>query len=695
VARLLSEQRERWGQGDRVRVEAFLEKYPFLREAREELVALILGEMHLREANGELPCLEDYLRRFPKQADLLQKRLGLACLLDTEGLPTQRLTADPDVHQREEDTPPLPLPASGGGRLIVGNYEILGQLGHGGMGVVYRARDLRLGRVVALKMIRAGALALPHEMERFHREARAMALLDHPHIVPIYDNGEYQGLPYFTMKLITGGSLADRLGGPRADPRWAAALLEKVARAVHYLHECKILHRDLKPINILLDENQQPYVSDFGLAKVLDADIELTLSGVVLGTLPYMAPEQADGRSERITAASDIWALGVILYELLTGQRPFAAKGREELSRQILTGEPARPHWRRPAVDSALEAIVLRCLAKEPARRYVSAAALADDLQRWLNREPIQARSTRWPRRLGATVSRLKVPSPAVILLGIVALLVAMLAATRSVENGVSAVESPGQRLQAEFAVLQREFAEKGTVTLLGATGGPRVSCWTFDSAEQPLSPAPDIPFCFASPFEISLLQLMPDPQCPHYKFQVEVRHDQSDIGTAGIYFGWYHHDLPQGAEHWFCEVDFADRGELAEVFFGQGFPAGQFPQPGQRPEFGRVSLNCHRRVPTGRGRGQDSVHSGLTARLFTSAEHDGRPSDWRTLAVEVTPAQVCVSWENEPLPPVTRAQLLELARFMDMEFVPWGGLGLYVNCGKASFRNGTLVRLR
>src|SRR5436309_4333564 len=262
-------------------------------------------------------------------------------------------------------------------------YDVLGLLGRGGMGAVYKARDRSLGRTVALKMLRPGRGLSPSELERFRREARALARLDHPHVIPIYSEGECRGWPYFTMKLMAGGSLARRLDDYRDDPAAAALLIEKVARAVDYLHAQGILHRDLKPLNILLDDQDEPFVSDFGIAKLVDDDLELTVPGAVLGTRPYMAPEQAAGRNQDVGPAADVSAIGVILYELVTDRRPFVADTNDALTRAILSTDPATPRSLRRGLSADLETIALKCLRKEPGERYASAEALADDLGHW------------------------------------------------------------------------------------------------------------------------------------------------------------------------------------------------------------------------------------------------------------------------------------------------------------------------
>jgi serine/threonine-protein kinase len=330
------------------------------------------------------------------------------------------------------DAPAAPTPLPG-----IPGYEIQSILGRGGMGVVYHARHLKLDRPVALKMLLSGSYAGPAEVERFRREAVAVARLHHPNIVQVHDVGEFEGRPFFTMELLEGGSLAAKLAGTPRPARESATLLTTLADAVGAAHGSGIVHRDLKPGNILLTADGTPKIADFGLARAIDSEPGLTLTGARVGTPSYMAPEQALGRRDAIGPAVDVYALGAVLYEVLTGRPPFRGETPAETERQVIAVTPAPPSRLNASVPRDLETICLKCLSKEPARRYASAAELADDLGRFLRDEPILARrigrvsrAFRWSRR-----------HPAGAALLVVVLLLLMLGTGLVVQDQVVAAE--------------------------------------------------------------------------------------------------------------------------------------------------------------------------------------------------------------------------------------------------------------
>ena len=287
-----------------------------------------------------------------------------------------------------------------------GDYELLEEIGRGGQGVVYRAHQKSLNRTVALKVIGLGPWATEAHLKRFRREAEAAASLDHPLIVPIHEVGEREGCCYFSMNFVEGGQLDEVVRREPIPIRRAVELIAKVARTVHYAHEHGILHRDIKPGNILLDVKGEPHLTDFGLARLVEAESTVTRTLDVMGTPSYMAPEQAAGNNAAVSSATDVYGLGAVLYQLLTGHPPFAGGTTFETVRLVLDTEPRPPRLLNPKVDRDLSTICLKCLEKDPKRRYSSALALAEDLEHWLKHEPIRAKRSgffthgrKWVRR--------------------------------------------------------------------------------------------------------------------------------------------------------------------------------------------------------------------------------------------------------------------------------------------------------
>ncbi len=382
-------------------------------------------------------------------------------------------------------------PSSIVGRYVAG-YEILGELGRGGMGVVYKARQVALNRPVALKMILSGPYARPEELLRFQVEYELLARLRHPNIVQIFEVGQHDGRPFFSLEWVEGGTLADRLDGRPQPPRGAAALLEQLARAVHHAHEQGVIHRDLKPANVLLSFSREPRASagvtlndctpkitDFGLAKPAETDVGLTASGEVVGTPSYMAPEQARG-ARHVGPAADVYALGAILYELLTSRPPFPLSGRDgpagraalEILSEVVEREPVSPRRLVPGLPRDLATVCLRCLEKQPERRYASAADLAADLRRFLDGKPVRARRTgelerawKWARRRPVVAGLLAVTAASLIAGTAVSTYFAV-EAGRSAEGAVAARKASDQNATA--ARLAEKEARKAEADAVG-----------------------------------------------------------------------------------------------------------------------------------------------------------------------------------------------------------------------------------
>ncbi|MBI1839269.1 MAG: protein kinase [Verrucomicrobia bacterium] len=391
------------------------------------------------------------------------------------------------------DIPASESPASGAEQSL-GDYVLIAEIARGGMGVVYRAWQPRLKRMVALKLLRAGELADSVEVARFQSEAEAVAELDHPHIVPILDVGEESGRHYFTMKLIEGDSLAQRLGvsgGRRLDVRESVLLLRSVAAAVHYAHQRGILHRDLKPGNILIDASGCPYVTDFGLAKRIECDMGATLPGVVLGTPNYIAPEQASGQ-KGLTTSADIYSLGAILYEMLTGHPPFEGETLWDTLCKVRESRPPLIRAQNPLVDSHLETVCLKCLQKEPRNRYRTAEELADDLGRWLRDEPVSARAAplseqlrMWSRRepLAAGLSVLAV---VLLLLGVAGVSWQWRKAVSAREAALKATREKELQLEQLWKAQSMNARHHRTSRVLGQ----RTNAWAVISAAAAIKPS-------------------------------------------------------------------------------------------------------------------------------------------------------------------------------------------------------------
>jgi serine/threonine protein kinase/tetratricopeptide (TPR) repeat protein len=452
VSVLWVDQRARWRAGEPVPAENYLRDYPALQAHVEGALELVYGEFLLREAEGKTPPLAEFVQRFPQYAVRLQNQIELhqALAMPFSPAPAETILSRPGSPPTLTVATPLAGAAS---HRVIGGYEILEELGHGGMGVVYKARQAGLERVVALKMIRADRLARGVEISRFRTEAEAAARLQHPNIVQIHEVGEQDGRPFFSLEFVDGPDLARHLQGKPQPAAEAAALIETLALAVHYAHEHGVVHRDLKPANILLQKLNQrdtestekkdraertkggssrttdlafssppsavssassvslwltllPKITDFGLAKLLVGATGQTEDGEILGTPSYMAPEQAKGHLQDIGPLVDVYALGAILYEALTGRPPFCGTSVLETLDLVRFTEPVPPRRLQPRCSRDLETVCLKCLHKDPRKRYASALDLAEDLRRFREGRPVQARPVGPMGRLGKWARR-------------------------------------------------------------------------------------------------------------------------------------------------------------------------------------------------------------------------------------------------------------------------------------------------
>jgi eukaryotic-like serine/threonine-protein kinase len=631
---------------------------------------------NLDEADRFLACLRDPLPvLFPDEPGCarLEER-GRALGPGGPGAATRSAFEETLSRQARTDAA-VPLDAFG--------YALQERLGGGGMGVVYKAVQKSVNRLVAVKMIRAADHADEEALARFRTEGAAIARLCHPHVIQLYEFGDRDGQPFFSMEYAAGGSLAGRLKGRPLAVREAAELVRVLALAIEAAHREHIIHRDLKPANVLLMADGTPKVGDFGLAKLLDSDSGHTQTGVVMGTAAYMAPEQAAGRVRDHGPAVDVWALGIILYECLTGRTPFQGEDREATLEGVRTREPERPSRLRPEVTRDLEAVCLKCLEKDPARRYPTAASLAGDLGRWLEGRPVGARLRRWYERAWQGPRSRPLLSAAVLLV-----LLSAAAAPFALD-----------RLGADYP---RKRAER-----LLARGKPFVWEWPDElpgsfrpvlGDASPPKPNPREGCAIVETLGTGLVEVVRDPGCDSYQLLVEMRHDSGLGSQVGLYFGYREGPVrPDSRLASYCTLIFADRGSLAQV----EHDAGGNPVSRVRLEHRCFAEDLDRRLHPHQAIGK--------GKPFRPEGPPGLSGPWRTLLLEVRPDSVEGLWvaadgTRETVEKVStqylrdrlavQKQVFQLPEELPTDFQPRAGLGLYVQQGKVSVRRVVVAPL-
>jgi serine/threonine-protein kinase len=588
--------------------------------------------------------------------------------------------------ESQEASPDAGARGLAGAGSTFGQYELLEEIGRGAMGVVFKARQTRLNRLVAIKMIQAGSYAGAAERLRFRVEGEAVARLQHPHVIQVHECNEHGGQLYLCMEFLDGGTLAAKLAGAQLPLRDAARLVQTLAEAVDVAHRRHIVHRDLKPANVLLTADGTPKVGDFGLAKLLDTESGQTAPDAVLGTPCYMAPEQAAGRVHEVGPAADVYALGAILYEALTGRPPFRGATKMETLDQVRTATPEPPVKLRREVPPDLEAICLKCLEKRPAQRYASAAALGQDLGRWLRGEPTEARPAAWYARAWRRLPRRAVAAALVVLAVLAAVPLYLRLTTPDPDRPVREIEA--------------QLARKELTPLIGETGGPVWSRLRTGGNESQMSLAGDGAFKISS-WSRAILELVRDPQVDHYQVRAEVRHETADdLGEVGLVVGLRAYPAGDDVLYFFVRVVFNDVRDVTKV--PRNPPPGvEVRVPKGNPVYLDPRLYAEHKV---RPLWDEDIR-GFAPELFQAAGLGGGP--WRPLTLDVTPEGVHGTWGEKhevigtlPTPELeknTRQALKSMQgrkaqgaslQGITPEFSPRGGVGILIYRGSASFRN-------
>jgi hypothetical protein len=629
---------------DRCCAEEYFKTYPELAAGVETAIDLIYAEFDAREEAGRPLPPEDYYRRFPQWRNELERQFAIHKLRVPD---TTRVIRALGPDGRREQ------------------YRVLEEISESPNGSIIKARDVRRKRLVAIKTCQGGD---PADVERFLLGAREQHRLRHPNILPVYEVSESEdGLPCFSMEFAEGGSLAEKIAGKPQPPREAAQLVRTLAEAMSYAHGEGVVHRDLKPANVVLTADDTPKITDFGLARRVDAPNGKT--GDILGTPPYMAPEQAAGRSREAGPPCDVYSLGAILYELLTGRPPFKGRTVVDTLQQILKRPPDRPRRLLRGVPPGLESICLKCLEKKPGRRYRSAQELADDLGRWLDGKRPEAHST-WAR-----ASRFLRRRP--ILNTAVALLVFAVLSAAVVVPILTYHLDPDRVAKDYLAELERG----SSVTLIGEKGGPLWKKWIFGQATiaNPLL-ADGVFSVTASPNHDGYLELLPVSRARGCRFRVQVRVESLERGDVGVVFVRTDFPVARGTEHCFCVL-------LISEFRGKLTP----------------DIEIRRRLVPEDTESRKSANSQKRTPLPVLPK-----TQWREVRVEIT-ADAVRGWVDQQfIGNVDRRRLAESFQkdlnsrhdplthdpSLKPTFPPAGGLGVFVRNGWVSFRNAVVEPL-
>ncbi len=633
--------------------EEYFKACPELAANVDTAIDLIYTEFTACEEAGRPRPEEDYYGRFPQwrkeleRQFLVHKEIGephptrMICILGPEG-------------RREQ-------------------YHFLKEISQSPNGNIDKARHISLNRLVAIKTFAGGDQA---DVERFQLGAREQQRLHHDNILPVYHVSESEdGHPCFSMEFADGGSLAEKIAGKPQPPKEAAQLVRTLAEAMSYAHGEGVVHRDLKPANVVLTADDTPKITDFGLARRVDTPNGQSKTGDILGTPPYMAPEQAAGRTHEAGPVCDVYALGAILYELLTGRPPFKGRTVVESLQQILKQPPVRPRRLLRGVPPGLESICLKCLEKKPRRRYRSAQELADDLGRWLDGKRPEAHST-WART-SRFLRRHPISTPAAAFLLLAAIIAPMV---------VYRMDSERERER-----IERDLAAGKQVTLIREKGPPRWHEWATNNPTQRDSLGPDNSYRVECPEGWALKELVRDPQHSHYRYSARVRHEQlfDGIGHVGIYFAYSRHQSASGTECCFCSVGLNALTEKKRRYRNfEGNPVSMFVRYHADPGANRSSCNA-----------------GYPLFLPVSREPI---STWLEIAVKVSPEKIRftisresqVGWESQS--EEVGRETIEYAKNLvcgsssqgspivdfDPDLSPRSSLGLYVSNGSALFQN-------